>query len=169
MVSNESTGSLYFFAAGNEVRPIRAFYQDVGKHLRNQLARGVFVEEGDGIDRLESQRHLGSLGLGEQRTVGSLRPPHTRIGVQRQDEDVAEGARLLQQPDVAGMQQVIAAVGENYGFPFLFPLFSLFEKLFSKIQAGHCFSVPAEPKQANRSENLLQNSSLGVKMRFRCG
>ena len=45
--------SFHFFPAGDEMRPVRAFDQNVGQHFGDQFARGIFVKEGDCIDRLQ--------------------------------------------------------------------------------------------------------------------
>ena len=67
----------------------------------------------DGIDALERGEHLGALGFGIDRPAGSLVAPHRRVGVHADDERVAERARLPQVADVAGMEDVEHAVGED--------------------------------------------------------
>ena len=68
-----------------------------------------------------------------------LRAPRTGIGIQRQDQDVAGRAGLLQEPDVAGVKQVIAAIGEDYGFAVPLPALALFEKFRAAVELGHRF------------------------------
>ena len=45
--------------------------------------------------------------------VGTFQPLDAGVGVQRQDQDVAERSGGFEQPDVAGMQDVVTAVGED--------------------------------------------------------
>ena len=45
------------------MRPIRAFDQHVGQNSGDQLARRVFVEEGDGVDGFERRGEFGPFVL----------------------------------------------------------------------------------------------------------
>ena len=59
------------------------------------------------------------------------------IRVQRQNQHIAQRAGLFQQPDVAGMEQVVAAVGEDYRFAFQPPARALFAEFRTIIESSH--------------------------------
>ena len=117
-----SAGGFHFFASGDEVRPIRAFDQDVGQDFGDQLARRVFVEESDRVHGFERQRHLQRVPPPESAGAWALSARDARVGVQRQNQHVAQRSRLFQKPDMAGMQNVVTAVGEDHGLSGAPPL-----------------------------------------------
>ena len=53
---------------------------------------------------------------------GTLQALHAGVGVERQNQDVAQRARAFEQTDVARMQNVVAAVGEDHGLAGALPL-----------------------------------------------
>jgi hypothetical protein len=117
-----AAGGFHFFPAGDEVRPIGALDEDIRQNDGNQLARRILVEERDGIDGFERQASSArSRSRGSAAATAPWRGARTGIGVQRENENVAERAGLLEEPDVAGVKQVIAAVGEDHGFALALP------------------------------------------------
>ena len=115
-----ATRGFHFFAAGDEVRPIGAFNQDVRQDGGDQLARGVFVEERDGVHGGEGCGKFGALVLGDERAGGTFQSLDAGVGVEGQDQDVAERSGGFKQSDVTGMQNVVAAVGEDDLLPARF-------------------------------------------------
>jgi hypothetical protein len=109
------------------MRPIGAFDQDVGEDLADELAGRIFVKEGDGVDGSEGQDHGGAFAFGDYGAGRTFHAPYTGVRIQGKDQDVAEAARLFEETNVAGMEQVIAAVGEDDGFALAFPEGTLFD------------------------------------------
>jgi hypothetical protein len=104
----------HFFAAHDLVtRPIAALYENVREQSRDDLARREIVENHHGIHGLQRRENFRALALRDYRTAFALQLPHAGVAIEPDDERVAQFARLLQAANVAGMQQVEAAVGEN--------------------------------------------------------
>ena len=125
------------FAAGYEMRPIRAFHEDIRQQTGNQLSRRVFIEQNHGIHRLQSGDQFGAFALRCNRALGTFRPAHSGVGIQSDDEHVTQRAGPLQQPDMARVQQVVTAVGENHGFACSFPLRSLSKEFRAAVETCH--------------------------------
>ena len=64
-------------------------------------------------------------------------PPHAGVGVQRQNQDIAKIARLFEQADVAGMQQVVAAVGEDDCLALALPERTLLHQVRAAEECSH--------------------------------
>jgi hypothetical protein len=112
--NDAASGRFHFFAAHDLVAgPIAAFCQDVGEQARNEFAGSEVIENHDGIHTFQGRENFGTLAFGDDGTAFALELPHAGITVQPDDERVSPFARQLQAADVAGMQQVEAAVGEN--------------------------------------------------------
>ena len=75
--------------------------------------RRLFVEHDDHVDRLQRREDLGALRFGVDRTSLALVEPHRPIRIDAHDQRVAERLRLLEVPDVAGVQQIEDAVRED--------------------------------------------------------
>ena len=67
----------------------------------------------DAVDARERRENFGALGLRRDRPARSLVGAHRSIGVDADDQRVAERPRLLQIADMAGVQQIEDAVGEH--------------------------------------------------------
>ena len=132
-----AAGGFHFLAAGDEVRPIRALDQNVGQDCGDQLARRVFIEKRDGVDGAKRQGHAGALRFGDQRPGGAFEARDARIGVQRQDQDVAERTGAFQQADVAGMQKIVTAIGENHGFAGVAPFGARLHQFRASVEDSH--------------------------------
>ena len=91
---------------------VAAFGQHLGAHAAEQLQRRVLIEHDHEIDRLERGEHLGARMHLLHRPPVALQALDRRIAVETDDEPVAGGTRLRQELDVAGMQEIEAAVGE---------------------------------------------------------
>ena len=76
--------------------------------------RRVFVEDHDRVDACQRAQHFGALSLGVDRPiVPFVQRPGRPVGVDGDDQRVAELARLLQIAHVARVQQIEDAVGED--------------------------------------------------------
>jgi hypothetical protein len=73
---------------------------------------GVLVEHDNRIHALERQEDFGALAFGIERTSGFFDGPYRPIGVDADDKQSSEPSRVLEIPDMAGMEEVEHAVGE---------------------------------------------------------
>lgn len=111
-----STDGFDLLAAGDEVGPVGSFDEDVGEQFGDEIAGGVFIEEGDGIDGLKGGGEGGAVAFGDDGAVGAFQALDARVGVEGENEHVAEGTGGFKKADVAGVEDVVAAVGEDDGF-----------------------------------------------------
>src|SRR5436190_11563348 len=93
--------------------PVRALDQNVGLHAADDVTGRVLVEDRDGVDALERGQQLGPLVLGVDRAGGTLVAADRRVGIETDDQEIAVRARRRQVTEVAGMQDVEDAVGED--------------------------------------------------------
>ncbi len=132
-----AAGGFHFFAPGDEMRPIRALDQNVGQDIGDELARRVFVEEGDGVDGVERASHARPFLFGDQRPRGTFETGHAGVGVERENQDVAERPRPFQQADVAGMKKVVTTVGEDDGLAGAAPECARLDQFRTSIKGSH--------------------------------
>src|SRR5882757_6957990 len=92
---------------------VPTLHQHARLYLRNQFDRGVFVEDCDEIDRLQRRQHFRARALVLHRTSLTFQPLHRRVTVQADNQAVAGAPRRGQDLDVAGMQNIEAAIGES--------------------------------------------------------
>src|SRR6478736_6399917 len=93
---------------------VAALDQHARRHLRDQADRRVLLEDRDEIDRLQRRQHFGPRPLVLNRAPLAFQSFHRGIAVETDDQAVAGAARGRQHLDVAGMQDVEAAIGEPY-------------------------------------------------------
>ncbi len=136
-----AAGGFDFFTAGDEVAPVGAFDEEVGEDFGDELAGGIFVEERDGIDGFEAEGDRGAGVFVQDGPGEAFEALDARVGVQGQDEDVAEGAGCLKQAYMAGMEDVVAAVGKNDFLALLAPLGALGDEVRPGIHCTHPFSL----------------------------
>jgi hypothetical protein len=91
---------------------IAALDQHARRDAGDQVDRRVLLEDHDEIDGFERGQHFGTCLLVLDRTIRALQPPHRGVAVEADDQAIAGGARRGQHLDVAGMQDVEAAIGE---------------------------------------------------------
>ena len=66
------------------------------------------------------------------------------IGIQRDDQRVTERARLIEKPDMAGMQNIVAAVGEDHRFALFAPVVADKKQLIPRVDSSHRAEVPLQ-------------------------
>src|SRR6266851_4749728 len=93
---------------------IPALDQHHRAHLSDQRERGVLVEDDHQIDGLERGEHFGAGLLVLDRPAVAFEPRRGCIAVEPDYEPIAGGTRLDKDADVAGMQEIEAAVGEPH-------------------------------------------------------
>ena len=86
---------------------------DVGLELRQKLGRGVLVEDNDRVHAGESRDDLRAFRLGQDRPALPLAALDGAVGVDSDDEPVPLSPGRLEIPDVADVEQVESAVGED--------------------------------------------------------
>ncbi len=95
------------------VRPVRPLHEHIRLQFPDDGVRCLLVEDGHGVHALQGGEDLGTFVLGRDGAFGSLVPADRAVRIDRDDEQVAERARLLQVADVARMEQVEDPVGED--------------------------------------------------------
>src|SRR3954470_6910205 len=82
--------------------------------VQDRLGR-VLVEDGNGVHALERLEHRRAVALRAERTVGALQSAHGGIGVQADDQAVAQAAGFCKQRHMAGVQHVEPPAGADHG------------------------------------------------------
>jgi hypothetical protein len=114
---DSAAAGLHDVAADDRVfSPVRTFDEDVWSDRRDDLVRRLLIENGDGVHACECGENFGTLGFRSDRPIRSLDRSDGAIGVDADNQRVAERPRVLQVTDMAGVQQVEDAVGEDDGF-----------------------------------------------------
>src|ERR1035441_852587 len=117
--------------------PIGAFHENVRQQRRHQWLGCLLIKKSNGVDR---QKRLGGFRpflFVEQGTRLAFHPAHAGIGIEREHQNIPQGAGLFEEPDVARMQQVVAAVREDHGLTLLFPEGALAHQFVSDIAGSH--------------------------------
>ena len=126
---------LHFFPADDRVlRPVGPLHEDVGDEGLHHLQGRRLVVDDDAVDRLQGEQRLRALRLRHRGPALALHPAHGAVGVDRHHEHVAFGAGGLQQGDVAGMEEVEAAVGEDDPAAALPPSTPLLDQLGQRLR-----------------------------------
>lgn len=99
---------------------VAAFGVDVGLDLFDEAGDAGFFEDDDGVDAAEGGDDFGAIEFGVDGAVGAFEGADGGVGIDGDDEGVSEGAGLLEVADVAGVQKVEAAVGEDEVFALAF-------------------------------------------------
>lgn len=86
---------------------------DIGAESGDEIERRVLVEDDDGVDGLEPGENIGALCFAPDRTVGALQAPNARVAVQADEECVPAQARAAEDVEMAGMEQIEDAIGED--------------------------------------------------------
>ena len=107
----------------------------------------------------------GALVLDDQRPGGTFEARDARVGIERQDQNVAQRTRLFEQADMARMQNIVTAVGEHHGLIFAAPLGARLDQFGASVEASHVgdASIFADRLSARRpagsSGSLCRRSS----------
>src|SRR5688572_6194125 len=102
-----------FFASNNVVYPIGPFDENIRPDCENHFERRVFIEGANVVNHAQRGKNLTAFNLWKHRTQGPFQAVHRVVGVNRNDQGVPESPRPGQQVQVAGMEDVEAAVGKN--------------------------------------------------------
>ena len=86
----------------------------MGLKRRDDGVRRVFVKHDDGVHARKRSENLSAFGLRRHRAAGALDGAYRPIGVEPNNERVAEGSGLLEIAHVARVQEVEDAVCEDH-------------------------------------------------------
>jgi hypothetical protein len=111
--ADKASGGLDFFATGDEVAPVGALDEDIGKERGDEFAGGILVEERDGVDGFERGCCRGASAFGEEGARGTFHALDGGVGIESEDQDVAHGAGLFEEADVSAVEEIVTAVGED--------------------------------------------------------
>jgi hypothetical protein len=120
------------------VGPVGAFDQDIRQHGCDEFARRFFVEESDRIHGFEGGGKLGPFALSNERPGRTLQPLDAGVGVQSQDQNVAQRPGAFEQANVARMQDIVAAVGKNHLPALAPPLLAYHYQLVPGVYRAQC-------------------------------
>ena len=101
------------------LRVVGALDQHVRQNRPDQAQRLVLSEHHQVVDALELGHDLDAVFFTIDRSARALDAPDRGVGVEPDDQQIALNARLAQVTDVAGVQNVEAAVGEGDGLALL--------------------------------------------------
>ena len=105
----------------------------------------VFIEENDAHPPPPSERPVRRApASGISGRDGPFEAPHAGIGIERQDQHIAQRAGLFQQTDVAGMEQIVAAVGEDDGLALPLPLGPGLQQIGEVVETCQRFQCNSE-------------------------
>ena len=102
--------------------------------------------------------NLRALALGNHGAPFAFELSDARVAVQTYDERIAEAARVLQAADVAGMQQIEAAVGEHDAAAIAFPAAKPQNRLLQGEDGIQRVSVRALPEQIVKPELVVYHA-----------
>lgn len=95
---------------------VAAFYEYIGAEGVDEGFGGVFIEEGNGIDTEQGGCLEGAILLVGNGAVHAFEALHGSICVKGKDEDVAKAGGAGKQIEVSMVQDIEAAIGEDYLF-----------------------------------------------------
>jgi len=111
-------GSLHDLATHDGLQAVvPALDQDIRQNRRNERLDTCFRENCYVIDIRQSTEDCRPVLYRDQRSAWTLHLTDTLIAIEADNEDVAEGACLLQIFHVTAMQHVKAAIGEYHSLP----------------------------------------------------
>src|SRR5579883_93701 len=100
---------------------VAAFDVDGRLQLLDEGAGGWLIEDGDIINAGEGGEDFGALLLRHQGATWAFQAARAFVAVQAKNQEIAQRAGILQVANMAEVQQVEAAIGENGLFACLLP------------------------------------------------
>src|SRR5439155_24531193 len=109
-----AASGFHFFAADDLVaRPIAALYQNIGKQARNHFAGSQIIEDHHAVHGLQRRENFRALAFWKHGTAFPFQLAHTGVAIQSDNQGVPQFARQFEDANMARMEQIKAAVGEN--------------------------------------------------------
>jgi hypothetical protein len=93
--------------------PIRAFDEDVGPDECHDRVRRVLIKHDHRVDALEREQDFSALSLWGDRPVGAFDRPDRPVGVDGDNESVAQRASFAQVTNMARVEQVKDPVSKD--------------------------------------------------------
>src|SRR3981081_764628 len=156
---NAAARRLHLFAADNLVSgPVATFDEHVGKQSGDDALRRQIVESHYTINALERSENFCAFALRNHGATHAFELSDAGVAVQADDEGIAEAARVLQAADVAGMQQIKAAIGEHHAAAIAFAAAKPQNRFFQGEDGIQRVSVPAQPAQIVKPELLVYHA-----------
>src|SRR5690606_12556266 len=94
------------------LRVVAALDEYLRTHAADEFERRVLIENGKQDDRFERRQQLAARAFILDRPARSLETPGRGVAVQPYDQAITCGARFGEHFQMAGMQEVEAAIGE---------------------------------------------------------
>src|SRR5260370_29364117 len=150
---------LHLFAADDLITgPVATFNEHVRERGGDHALRRQVIENQHAVDALERRKNFRALALRNDWAALALELPDTRVAVQADNQRIAEAARVLQAGNVAGMQQVEAAIGEDHATAIAFPAAKPQNRLLQGKDGIQRVSVPVQPDQIVKPERLVYHA-----------
>lgn len=92
---------------------VSAFGEDIGADGFDEFDGGIFVEEHDGIDATLCGEDMGAVAFVLNGSAWAFEASYGGVGIEADDEGVAEAAGFLQIIDVSDVKDIKATVGED--------------------------------------------------------
>jgi hypothetical protein len=111
----DTAASGFDFGAANDLitGPIATFNENIGDEGGDDFLGSRLVKDENRVDTLEAGKNFGALLLRNDGTAGPLEGANAGVAVDADDEEIAEGAGRFEAANVAGMQKIEAAIGED--------------------------------------------------------
>ena len=104
----------HFASPDNRIdRIIDAFHNYIRLQRKNELERSVVAEKNNRVNRFKAGEHVRAICFVPNRPRGTLQSSHGVVTVYSDDERIAASARLSENIDVTGMNQIEHAVCED--------------------------------------------------------
>jgi hypothetical protein len=111
----------HLFASDNLIeRPIATFYEHIGEQSCYELERSWLVEDHNCVHTFERSENFGALPFWINETIGAFQLQDARITIKADNQDISKSASLLEETDMAGMQQIEAAIRKHNAAPVAF-------------------------------------------------
>jgi len=154
-----SSRRLHFFAANNLVSgPIATFDENVGKQSGDDALRRQVVKNHNGIYALQRGENFRTLALRNHRAAFAFELFDAGVAVQADDQCVAVDACLLQAANMAGVEQIEAAVGEDDAAAIAFPVAKPQNRLLECVDGIQRVSVRTLPEQIVKPELVVYHA-----------
>ena len=104
----------HFFPADDLVAgPVAAFDQYIWQEADDHFTRSQLIENHDSVHAFKSCKNFTAFAFGQNRTARAFQLANAGVTVNADDQGIAERACFLEAGDVARMQKIEAAVGED--------------------------------------------------------
>lgn len=125
--------------------PIPTLDQDIGQERGDDSPGRRFRKRNQIVDVPDGAQDLKPLPQREDRPGRSLEPPDGRVAIEGDDETIAHFRGLVKEPDMSGVEEVEASVGEDDLFPLMFQPAADPDKIFEAVDFAAFFAQGIYP------------------------